>query len=304
MFEIETFVYGHFDDVGTYGHPVTDLTVNCMHCAENGMGDDTKHHLNISINKQVVHCFRCGYKATWIGFVMDVTGYVYHKALGLLYTKPKVRDLDSKLETMNEAVAAHRKNMAGLPQSFIPLHTIEQANPYRHYMKLRGFDMAVCKHYNIGKAEEVPGRVIIPIENGYWQGRAMYKWLEPKYLNPKNPASDIIFNAGSLGLYDEVVICEGAFSAMAVGYNALALIGKEPTHEKMSRLLQSEVSHFIIALEPKAIGTMGKLANQLYRNGKEVTIWEFTSGDPADPKGVSVVKPYDMRFQVLSKLMI
>jgi hypothetical protein len=103
-------------------------------------------------------------------------------------------------------------------------------------------------------------------------------------------------------LYDEVVICEGAISAMAVGYNAIALIGKEIPDEKLQRLINSSVSTFIIALEKNAWRTIQKLADALHAAGKKVIIWKFTVGDPADPVNDFIEMEYNMKNRIMLSL--
>ena len=93
-YDIESFVTRNFDDYRYYGNPVSDIQVCCTQC------EDTKYHLHINLDssKPVVHCFRCGYSANWIKFVMNVSGLSYWNAVGELYVIPKIRgDIKEKL---------------------------------------------------------------------------------------------------------------------------------------------------------------------------------------------------------------
>lgn len=290
MFSISGFISRRFEDYELYGNPPTDYRVNCPFC-----GDDFKAHLHVNMDKPVVHCFRCGYSGSWIGFVMDVTGMPYYKALGELYDAPKIRgDVKSEVETRLNEVHHDEDYLQqfSLPNDFRLLSADDAsliAIQARHYLGSRGFGTWHVKRYRLGIAPSIGYRVIIPIERDYWQGRAIFDWMIPKYMNPRAQARDVIFNYHALALYDSVVVCEGAFSAMAVGENAIALIGKEPTQEKINRLLQSQVTKFSIALEPYAFGTMKRLANSLSRHGKEVEIWNYIDGDPADGGGFTIL---------------
>jgi hypothetical protein len=171
-----------------------------------------------------------------------------------------------------------------LPDDFIPLTgtKVKDYRPFKDYLIKRGFGPAYWKKYNLGTSVKQGCRVIIPIEFNYWQGRSIYNFVTPKYINPPNPSKIAIFNSKALDVYDEVVVAEGAFSAMAVGDNAIALIGKEAPPEKMNRLLASNPDTFIIALEPDAFGTMQKVADTLAAYGKEVVLWKYSKGDPAE----------------------
>jgi len=287
MLDIEDFVYRSFGDVHRTDK---DYHVACPFC------EDVKHHLSISISKQVCHCFRCGYKANWIGLVMAVTGYPFHRAFGELYVQPKVRNFSDEIDIFDKGYTkdVEEKHEHRLPEDFESLCVAKgvMARKAKTYLIQRGFDESYWKYYTLGVATSMYGRVVIPIEKGYWQARRIFKNIEPKYLNPNEPARDILFNSQALTKFNEVVVCEGAFSAMAVGENAVALIGKEPTEEKLSRLIGSSVDTFIVALEPGAYPTMKKLLHLLHINGKTVLLWRYLQGDPADPNGKYVEMNY------------
>lgn len=293
MFDIEEYIFRNFDDAKSYGNPQTDWAINCIRC------DDSKYHLNVSIDKQVVHCWRCGYSASWIGFVMENSGVPYYKAIAELYKIPSMKEFRKSVSVIADPMALHKSVEAQLPEDFHLLSEVDESySVYKRYMSNRGFDEITCDRYDIGVADSMSGRIIIPIEKGYWQGRSVYKWLKPKYLNPKSEARDILFNSQALQLYDEVVVCEGAFSAMAVGDNAVALIGKEATEEKLLRLVTASVTNYIIALEAGAWKTVQKLAEGLYRAGKTVTIWNYSIGDPADPVNKFEIMNYDLKTRL------
>lgn len=301
MFDIEQWVAREFREYYEYGNPITDLQVDCPFCV-----NDYKHHLHISLDKQAAHCFRCGYSSNWIDLVMAITGLPYHQALGELYTPPKIRkdaiqEAVDKLQKPSDQDDTYLKEFS-LPKDFKLLGHVTRTQSKlesvaQNYLLKRGFASSHWRRYRLGIAPSQGYRVIIPIERDYWQGRAMNKWDKPKYLNPKAEAGDVIFNSPALELYDQVVICEGAFSAMAVGENAVALIGKEPTHSKIERLLDTDVGSYIIALEPNAYGTMRKLLDALHRGGKMLEIWSYSQGDPADSSDYSVMD-YGLRTRL------
>jgi len=294
MFNIEQFVHRNFD-YSNYGNPVSDLRVDCPKC------DDSKKHLYISLNKQAVHCFKCGYSANWIDFIITVTGYPYWKAIGELYEIPRMVDYPSKLEkaTKNGNIKVMQHEWT-LPEDFQNMTVGDGGivKLYRKYLMGRGFGSDYWTRYNIGYAESVPGRVIIPIDKDYWQGRAISDSISPKYLNPKEPGRDVIFNRVALQRYEEIAITEGAFSAMAIGDNAVALIRKDPTVEQTDRILGSIARRFIIALEPGAFGTMQKIMEVLRKADREVIIWKYSVGDPNDPNGVMEAIPYNLKVFV------
>lgn len=298
MLEIADYVYRRFPEAKLSGN---DYHVNCPFCLYNVKSEDMKAHLYISDIKQTCHCFRCGYASSWIYLVMELEGLPYHAAMAELYRIPKLKHFNDINEMLHKQAKSVKTKVATLPEDFMELYgdKSEDALPYRAYLKRRGIKAHILNLYGIGYAPVSQAlRVVIPIEQGYWQARAIKSWMAPKYKNPEVPARDILFNANALQLYEEVVVCEGAFSAMAVGGNAIALISKEPTQERVDRILASDVATFIIALEKNAFGTMGKLLDAMIANGRKVIVWNYSVGDPADMHGKFEEIEYNTRTKV------
>lgn len=296
MLRIDSFINRYFPEAMAYGSPITDMAVNCPFCG------DTKRHLMISLNKEVCHCFKCDYKASWISLVIIITGLSYYKALNELYYQPKLLDTDSiiaKLHNISNKLET-KGNIAELPKDFKLLtnNNLIAARMIKQYLSHRGFDEYYWQKYNLGMSETYPMRVIIPIEHGYWQGRSIVNWNEPKYINPKASARNVIFNAEALEMSDEIVVCEGAFSAMAVGSNAIALIGKEVTKEKLQRIINSNAKRIIIALELGAFNSMQVLMETVYMHDKEVIVWKYNAGDPADSTNFEIIN-YNLKENIL-----
>jgi hypothetical protein len=294
MFDISRFIYNNYPEAKEYGNPVTDLQIVCPFC------DSSKLHMHVSIEKQAVHCFKCGYGGSWVKFIMDVLHCSYAKALAELYITPKIRNnvsdtVFTKLQRKSIEIDKE-KSLLQLPYDFQLLKDSESSRSIKqaiNYLTKRKFEQEDWEFYNFGVCPAtLPMRVVIPIEDGYYQARAIPSWMTPKYVNPKSEARHYMFNSIALELYDEVVICEGAFSAMAVGKNAIALIGKEMTTEKLKRLIESEVKQFKVALDYGAGKFSVEVADRLYKGGKEVTLWKFADErDPADG-GVYEELPY------------
>jgi DNA primase len=289
MLDISDFLYRQFDDVR---ETENDFHICCPFC-----DSDEKYHLAIAKEKQAVHCFKCGYKGSWIKFVIDRTGLPYFLALAELYRTPKIRE-DSYKELFQHSGKVFRDTLKDLPTDFEGVLEGEgiMFSRARKYLRRRGISKELWKFYNLGVCQEThPYRVVIPVEYGYYQARAMLKWMEPKYINPDVEARDYIFNSQALELYDEVPVLEGAFSAMAIGKNAVALIGKEPVKEKVERLVNSSVKRFCIGLDYDAARWTVMLADKLSRAGKEVAMWNFQDArDPADG-GVYEELSYDLK---------
>jgi DNA primase len=291
MYDIESFLERNFDEIIPYGDG-TDVRVNCPFCEYEVGSEDLKAHLHVSLVKEVCHCFRCNYSKSWAGLVMEITGFDYAQALGELYRPPKPSKFDEIKGLWDEDIP-EVPNVA-LPADFSLLEEGKSvlAARAKRYMMRRGFKKYHWERYGLGVAKSIGIRIIIPIEGDYWQARAIIQLIKPKYINPKSESKKVLFNPGALESYKEVVICEGAFSAMAVGDNAIALVGKSATRAKLERLKQSDVEHFIVTIEEGAERDMFQLSDELTGVGKQVTVWQYNEGDPADSTDYNV-KPYD-----------
>ena len=298
MFDVQDFVYRMFPDVREYGG--TDLRVNCPFCSERYGKEDRKHKLYIGIDRRVCHCFRCEYSRSWVGLVMDVLEVPYADAVAELYTTPRAKSYDDVKEHVENGVGyVHPLQMLlGSPLKFIPLAMGKSVlvKKARRYMTNRGFGDEYWKRYSLCVSEQLGFRVVIPIEGTFWQARALFPFMVPRYLSPKQESRSVLFNASALDHYDEVVICEGAFSAMRIGNNAVALVGKTSTKdtslkEKIDRLVKSDVETFVVALDADAYMYALPLAKRLRRAGKDVEVWKYDEGDPADDGPFTVVVP-------------
>ena len=219
-----------------------------------------------------------------------------YRVIGMLYQAPSLVKRSIPTSVVDGPTEAE------LPKDFTLLSKCGRTvmvDVAKNYMRGRGFGEWYWDRYRLGLSEQYYGRIIIPIEAGYWQGRKYIDWLEPKYLNPEAPNRSILFNAQALySGADEIVVCEGAFSAMAVNEDAIAIISKEPTVERIERMAQAPPTIYIIALEPGAYISMGKLMVALSRAGKEVVVWNYSVGDPADPVGKFEIIPFDFKARL------
>lgn len=305
MLDIQDWVYRNFHYVREYGD-TTDLRVDCPFCEHRVGKIDEKQKLHICLDKHVCHCFRCDYGRSWLGLVMDVMGVDMVTAVGELYTVPKARYFESipdEFEHVPEAQTVYaRVQDFQFPPGYVELSQDPPSGRdlqsiVKRYLLKRGFDEQYWAAYYLGVSKEYAWRVIIPIEGAFWQARAVFPFLLPKYVSPSSESRRVLFNAGALHISEEVVVCEGAFSAMSVGNNAIALVGKTLTSEKVSRLIKSTVDRFSIALDSDASSVAMELAGKLYRGGKEVEVWKYTEGDPADGGAFDVVE-YDLKSRV------
>ncbi len=109
-------------------------------------------------------------------------------------------------------------------------------------------------------------------ENGRYRGRIMVPVIEKdevvyfvardflgrdpkrKYLNPKNnevgkTVGQVLFNFERASQHDVVILVEGAFDAMAVGADAMGILGKVVTPSKRKKLQDAGVKRLVVMLD-------------------------------------------------------
>ena len=79
-----------------------------------------------------------------------------------------------------------------------------------------------------------------------------------------------------------IVLCEGAFDAIAVKRNAIPLFGKTIPKSIMMKLAMTSVKTVYLALDKDAISQAIDSAEQLMKLGKDVYLVNLQEKDPSD----------------------
>ncbi len=118
------------------------------------------------------------------------------------------------------------------------------------------------------------GRIIVPIyiENRlmYFQGRAIHKDMEPKYMNPQVDKTGIIMNIDRFNKDKYIIVTEGIIDAMMIENNqGTAVIGGSVSDDFLSILYKNTDIGVIIAVDNDKRGEIerDKLStSSIYRN--------------------------------------
>jgi len=156
----------------------------------------------------------------------------------------------------------------------------------------------VDKHFGY-----VPGtnRVWILVDTNWWQGRLIIPG-QPKYISPPWPKSDSLWNADALVNGGKVVVCEGVFSAIAVGDSAIALCGKSMSNLQAKRIATAGLDEIVVMLDADAVDYACETARVLHsRCNAKIMIQYMASGDPALGVRGKLVN-YDWRLTVENAL--
>jgi len=253
-----------------------EYNVCCPFC-DNG----TDFKLYYNAQKDVFNCFKCGASGKGIDLIMQV------QSCSVLMAKSYLQPSNIKLPPS--------KVLTSLPDWYQPLLPNPTASKpgyeavYNYATQSRHFTTAQIEFYGLGYAVgnyKLMSRLIIPIERGYYQARAIYKNKIPKYINPDVPKDGRLFNYRFLG-QPHIAICEGCISAIAAmsipgDPPALATLGKTATYEQMKRIADAGTKCVELAYDAGTEYSDSTLdfAGYLYSRDIEVIIRSYTFGDP------------------------
>jgi len=265
-------------------HP--EFKVCCPKC------DDTRYRLGINAKLKLGHCFNCDWKFGEKQ-LLQLIGKVS------IYEENSFAELEKDFQvidevTVNKPQSVTKAELKITAKSFSELARCDCTDSYFlaavTYLENRGIslDSAIAHNFMLGdKRSRLSGRIVIPIiENGEvisYQARSIENRV-PKYLNPPkglggSSKSSLVYNIDITKEFDSVYICEGVFSAMSVGVNALAIFGKELSDVQASKIINSGVRVAYIVFDSGAKSSAHKAAKKLWPR-VEVYIANLEGGDP------------------------
>ena len=161
------------------------------------------------------------------------------------------------------------------------------ANKIKKYLYERGLTDNDFIKYGIGYTTtgEYGGRIIIPSYSAsnrlnYFVGRT-YEGAYFKYKNPQT-SKDIIFFENLINWDRPIILCEGAFDAMAIKRNAVPLLGKSISPSLWKKLLTGKLTDIYIALDTDAQTQALEIAEKLIAAGFRVFLIELLGKDPSE----------------------
>lgn len=177
-----------------------------------------------------------------------------------------------------------------LPKEFIPLYNPSNSYKRKHalnYLLNRGIRPEDIVKYNIGFCEEGEYRdkIIIPSydERGklnFFVGRSFYQ-TQYKHKNPK-VSKDIIGFDLLINWDTPLVLCEGAFDAIAIRRNAIPLFGKTIQSELEKKIIGNKVKKLYICLDSDALTNALGLAEKFMSYGIQTHLVDLGDEDPSD----------------------
>lgn len=199
-----------------------------------------------------------------------------------------------------------------LPKEFKPLYKPTNSYKYKHAMNYvlgRGIRPADIVKYNIGYCEEgeYEDKIIIPSydEKGklnFFVGRSFYQ-TQYKHKNPK-VSKDIVGFDLLVNWDTPLILCEGAFDAIAIRRNAIPLFGKSIQSELEKKIIGNTVKKLYIVLDSDAISNAIGLAKKFMSYGIDTHLVDLGNEDPSEMGYERINKKiYDTPPLDLRKLM-
>jgi len=262
-----------------------EFKINCF----NPDCDDNSGNLEINVERGIFHCWKCSYSGNIYKLFKDLGGGIPE-----MEEYVSVEELRNFRKDFGKKIKEENRKFSGLPEEFRPLWEEKLSmvgQKALQYVKTRMTEEDIAR-YKVGYCGlgKYKWRIIVPaFENGelvYFIARSMYKNLFPLYQNPGMDEcgvgkDSVVFNidrARELGL---AVICEGAFDAIRVGEDGVALFGSHISDDQFFKLL--EIPKICIFLDQDATYTSAlKIEEKFSSYGKIVSLASPTSGDPAD----------------------
>ena len=204
-----------------------------------------------------------------------------------------------------------------LPKEFQTIYNASKtsiiANKVRTTLYRRGLTDNDFLKYNIGYATtgEYEGRIIIPSYTA--TNRLNFfvaRTFEGAYFKYKNPqtSKDLIFFENLINWNKPIILCEGAFDAIAIKRNAVPILGKSLSPSLMKRIITSKSEDVYIALDEDAQKDALQIAETLLNIGKRVFLIDLQKEDPSEmgfvtfTKHVQTAQELDLTGIMLEKL--
>lgn len=229
------------------------------------------------------HCWACDIKGKTIQSLFKIIKPDSSKYLEL----NSILGSTYKIDTIEEFKPVE------LPKEYKPLFNLNKNNIIvRHalaYIKHRGITVEDILKYQIGYCEEghYSNKIIIPNftsegKLNYFIARSFEKDPARKYDAPSADKNSVIGFENLINWNLPIILCEGAFDAIAIKRNAIPLYGKTLSKQLYKRLLHNDVKTIYLALDNDALKSTLKIAGDLLQSGKEIYVIRLDGKDPSD----------------------
>ena len=240
-----------------------------------------KKKLTVNLSSQKFQCWVCGYKGHRAFQILKKVN-----APGVIFSA--LKEIDQQYNFKKQVKQKVDANTLMLPKEVVPIMSSSAilSRHALHYLNQRGITQQDIVKYDLHYCEEGPLRnmVVIPSYDkdgflNYYVGRSFDK---NAYIKHKLASStkDIIGFEMYINWDLPVILCEGAFDAMAIKRNAIPLFGKKISTTLMKKIIESNVEKIYLALDDDALKDAFKHAETFLSYGKKVYLIEMDGKDP------------------------
>ena len=242
-----------------------------------------KKKLTFNLLSQKFQCWVCNYKGHR-AFQLLKKANAPGTAFGALKEIDKQYNFKSKVKQKIDA------NTLQFPQGVTPIISSSAilSKHALHYLDQRGITPQDVVKYDLHYCEQGPLRnmVVVPSYDAdgflnYYVGRSFDK---NAYIKHKlaSGTKDIIGFEMYINWDLPVILCEGAFDAMAIKRNAIPLFGKKLSTTLMTKIIKSNVEKIYLALDEDALKDAFNHAETFMSYGKRVYLIEMGDKDPSE----------------------
>jgi len=240
------------------------------------------HHnpkMSVNVEKNVYKCWVCDAKGMDIWRIVRKFGDFHEKRKWISL----LGEIDPTSQNIYDLLSAQKvedpHHKISLPDEFVSLANKDlpiSSRPAMKYLSERSVAKAEIINWKIGFCSrgEFRGRVIFPSfdaagDTNYFVARS-YKGDWMKYKNP--PVSrDIVFNELFVDWKEKVYLVEGIFDAIAVGMNAIPILGSTINENSnlFKKIIKNDTAVYI-ALDEDAEKKSMRIVESLNQHGIEV----------------------------------
>lgn len=256
------------------------------HCPQCGW-KNPRFIVNYDLKK--FHCWKCGYgSSNLIKLLKDLKATdsdikELHKLLGKPLN-PRGLDLNSLKDKIKEELNIKDEKTLQyrylkIPDYFIPLMESKDKSLKRgaeKYLYSRGVSEYEIYYYNIHINEQDRRIVFLSYESSKYPVFYVERSFENgnKFFSmPKSvKKTEIIFFEHLLDFKKEILITEGVFDSIKLGFNSVPLLGTAMNKKLLNRMVQENTPSVTIALDTDAQEKAMYIAQQIIRKGIKVRL--------------------------------
>lgn len=254
----------------------------CPECINRKGTPDKSGHLFVNVDSYKFFCVRCGYSGR-IGKNLQLSQ-------SKVYDEERDKDVESVIKEFK--VISEDRDQFRLK---IPIDKVTTSRSATEYLLKRGFTYDQMNYYDmrVGNLSQMFGRIVIPnrvqrlVYTDTFSARTFID-QKPKYLNPSDiKKSEIVFNLHRIKEGSPIILVEGALTAVAAGYHAVASLGKYLSRSQASQIVKKHPSVIYINYDYGAEEMSHDACKLLYSLDPSITIKEVLMKDDRDAADLS-----------------